>query len=172
MTTEKLQLLATSYIPSDKKESILKTWNMSKQVKVANLPWVSQLAHLVMRYFYPTFIGTYSGISLRLLRLSYLMPCFEPHKKLPRSRRASCLRSTLRSLGSATGTLHLWSRSNASRSINLSSGGVVRIFMVKAQCGGCCIDTGLIFSRWSVSFSPRIQNSPPGVLLEIQITCS
>ena len=35
MTTEKLQLLATSCIPSDEKESILRTWNMSKQVRVA-----------------------------------------------------------------------------------------------------------------------------------------
>ena len=121
-----------------------------------------------MRYFYPTSIGTCSGISLRLLRLSCSMPCFEPHEKLPRSLRASHSWSTLRNRGSTTGTLHSWSRSNVSRSINLSSGGVVRIFMVKAQCGGCCIDTGLIFSRWSVSSWPRIQNSPPGVLLEIQ----
>ena len=124
-----------------------------------------------MRYFYPTSIGTCSSISLRLLRLSCSMPCFEPHEKLAGSLRASHSRSTLRSPGSATRTLHSWSRSNVSRSINLSSGGVVRIFMVKAQCGGCCIDTGLIFSRWSVSSSPRIQNSPPSVLLEIQTTC-
>ena len=125
-----------------------------------------------MRYFYPTSISTFSGISLRLLRLSCSMPCFEPHEKLSGSPQASHLQSTLRSPGSATGTLHSWSRSNASRSINLSSGGVVRIFMVKVQCGGCCIDIGLIFSRWSVLSSPRIQNSPSGVLLEIQTTCS
>ena len=35
MTTKKLQLLVTSCIPSDEKESILRTWNISKQVRVA-----------------------------------------------------------------------------------------------------------------------------------------
>ena len=35
MTTEKLQLLATSALPSDEKERILVLWNKSKQVRVA-----------------------------------------------------------------------------------------------------------------------------------------
>ena len=82
-----------------------------------------------MRYFYPTSIGMCSGVSLRLLRLSCSMPCFQLHEKLPGSPQAYHLRSTLRIPGSATRTLHSWSRSNVSRSINLSSGGVVRIFI-------------------------------------------
>ena len=118
MTTEKLQLLAISALPSPEKKNILQIWNKLKQ------------ARLALRY--P--IGPFSGAIFLVYLHKYvfwhqltkhaldLMPVFLDAVQKVNAFLVYPLRSILTRIGARNGTMCLLTRSRTRRLINPTNG--------------------------------------------------